>query len=353
MQQELVKTILEYLARYYDSSVHFKSLSPWKRKKKGMRDILLLKYSVSEQEKGLFIKSFPNSAVFSQENAWTLLFRAYLFSQNDGFRTPSLGILVSKKDDSIVVSNLQAVYLLEEKVEGELYAESLLDMIENGWSKQVEETTRKLAHFLAEIHKIEYQDKSLIPYVRMLYGGEFGLLTHLDLNPRKDREWEEEIIRLAFQWRYKLLESLPSPRAIHGDFHAWNIIFASDGTIRVTGVLHTNYGLPADDIAALTINFFSFAVQYPTQKELWKRLYYVFLDTYLENFHSKEQILSTLPFFLGWRAVVLSNPEHNPDGMPQVSEFFQEFALRMFALNGVCHFRKIFVSQKLYSPRQR
>ena len=330
MQKKNIKAILEYLAKHHGTSVKFLGLSPFSNEKKGLRQLFLLRYEVDGKEKKLLLKTFATTGL-PLDGQWAAMIRACVFT--DPFRTHTLGVFVDQGDRSAVIEEFRQVYLLEEYAAGELLAQDLLAVTQTGWSEKTATRVKVLAKTLAAIHKTECRDQSLASYVRTLYGGDFGLWAHLDANKSSASEWQENVIQQSFQWRTILLTALPYPRCIHGDCHAWNIIFTSDEEIKVTGVQHTDYGLPADDIAAFTINFFSFAIQHPEQKAVWQNLYTMFLDEYLSQCSGEDQrsILMTLPFFLGWRAVVLSNPQFS-QGISKVSELFKEFAQKMFAM---------------------
>ena len=71
------------------------------------------------------------------------------------------------------------------------------------------------------------------------------------------------------------------------------------------------WGEPADDVAALGINFLFYGLRSPTA-EPFHFLFCTFLETYLRESHDQE-ILETLPPFLAFRALVIAHPLWYPE----------------------------------------
>jgi hypothetical protein len=158
MQKKTIKAILEHLSRHHGTPVNFLSLSPLRSEKKGMRQLFLLQYEVEGKEKKLLLKTFAATGL-PLDGQWASLIRSCVFT--DPFRIKTLGIFVDQGDSSAVIDKFHNVYLLEEYVDGELFAENLLTMTKTGWSEKIVKRITVLARTLAEIHKTECYDQSL------------------------------------------------------------------------------------------------------------------------------------------------------------------------------------------------
>ncbi|MEM2962394.1 MAG: aminoglycoside phosphotransferase family protein, partial [Candidatus Bathyarchaeia archaeon] len=74
------------------------------------------------------------------------------------------------------------------------------------------------------------------------------------------------------------------------------------------------WGEPADDIAAMTINYIFFSLRYNDGEftEPFTRLVEAFLDAYIGE-TDDEEILEVIQPFYAWRALVLASPLWYPD----------------------------------------
>jgi hypothetical protein len=72
------------------------------------------------------------------------------------------------------------------------------------------------------------------------------------------------------------------------------------------------WGEPADDVSAMSINFIFFALQrYGAWQGVYKVLYEMFWEHYLQNTQDVE-IVSVIQPFYAWRALVLAHPTWYP-----------------------------------------
>ena len=128
------------------------------------------------------------------------------------------------------------------------------------------------------------------------------------------------IERRCLDWRWRLRAHEHRLRRTHGDFHPFNILFAGpadQGPAQGPGmtVLDTSRGSqgdPADDVAALTINYIFFALEQP---EAWPeglgRLWRHFWREYVGASGDRDLVAVVAPF-LAWRGLVVASPAFYP-----------------------------------------
>jgi Ser/Thr protein kinase RdoA (MazF antagonist) len=118
-------------------------------------------------------------------------------------------------------------------------------------------------------------------------------------------------------WRHRLKAFAHRLARVHGDFHPWNLLFADDE--RLPTLLDRSrgaYGEPADDVAALAVNYLVRALYRDGGLrgpfgDLWTR----FFRTYLDRTRD-EEMGQVIPPFLVWRLLVLASPLWYPSFEP-------------------------------------
>src|SRR5262249_54448100 len=98
----------------------------------------------------------------------------------------------------------------------------------------------------------------------------------------------------------------------HGDFHPYNILFREGVDFSLLDASRGGVGEPADDLAALTINYVFGRVAYPAS---WARgllpVWEAFWSSYLDASGDRE-VCETIAPFSGWRALVVASPVWYP-----------------------------------------
>jgi hypothetical protein len=147
--------------------------------------------------------------------------------------------------------------------------------------------------------------------------------------------------RAAFEqsmvaWRWRLRSRAHRLRRVHGDFHPWNLLFRQGADFSVLDRSRGEWGEPADDVAALGVNYLFFGVRRSARAgrarvdEPFAGLFRLFVDTYLDASGDGE-LLDVLPPFLAFRALVLAHPRWYPDLTDATRVALLAFADRMAA----------------------
>ncbi len=205
-------------------------------------------------------------------------------------------------------------FLVTEFVEGAPYASDLERLRDTGQLTELDlRRAEALAVYLADIHAVKRHDPAL--YRRRLrdtLGSGEGIMGLTDSYPPDfplaPPEWLMRIETLCVGWRWRLKSRAHRLSQVHGDFHPYNILFSHDTQFRLLDRSRGPWGEPADDVAALTINYIFFSVQRsgrlaPPFEQVWE----TFWTTYLERTED-EELLSTIAPFFAWRGLVVASP---------------------------------------------
>jgi aminoglycoside phosphotransferase (APT) family kinase protein len=119
-------------------------------------------------------------------------------------------------------------------------------------------------------------------------------------------------------WRWRLRDRGHRLSRTHGDFHPWNILFRKGTDFTALDRSRGEWGEPADDVAALAINYLFFGMRRAAARsergvaEPFRGLFHDFLARYIQASRDYE-LLETLPPFLAFRALVLAHPRWYPN----------------------------------------
>jgi hypothetical protein len=128
----------------------------------------------------------------------------------------------------------------------------------------------------------------------------------------------KEIERALVDWRWRLKGYTHRLRQVHGDFHPWNILFQNDATFVALDRSRGEWGDPADDITALTINYLFFSLQRSGELEgSFATLFSRFWQRYVKATGDEELHAVVGPFF-AFRGLVVANPLWYPRLRPGV-----------------------------------
>jgi hypothetical protein len=141
--------------------------------------------------------------------------------------------------------------------------------------------------------------------------------------------WLEEVERRCVQWRWRLKERTHRLRRVHGDFHPWNILFRAGTDFTALDRSRGEWGDPADDVTALTVNYMFFALQKTGRLDgAFARLFERFWRRYLDGSGDHEVLEAAAPFF-AFRVLVLASPLWYPNLSADVRRKLRAFALNV------------------------
>ncbi len=191
-----------------------------------------------------------------------------------------------------------------------------------------------LADYLAQIHAEKKHAPSLYQRrMRELVGHGEGLMGILDSYPHSypllPPEACEALEHAAVRWRWHLRAREHRLCRVHGDFHPWNLLFREGTDFSVLDRSRGEWGEPADDVAALTVNYLFFGLlKGAGVAEPFRRLFARFFAVYLDRTRD-EALLEVLPPFYLFRLLVIANPRWYPQIPDRVRLALLRFARAM------------------------
>jgi len=174
-----------------------------------------------------------------------------------------------------------------------------------------------LAAYLADLHAEKRSAPALYQRrIRELVGHGECLMGILDSYPHPypllPPERCEALERAAVAWRWRLRNRGHRLSRVHGDFHPWNILFREGSDFSLLDRSRGEWGEPADDVAALAINYLFFGLlRGPGLAEPFRAFFRRFFAAYLAASRDAEVLDVAPPYFM-WRALVVAHPRWYP-----------------------------------------
>ncbi|MEM2412345.1 MAG: phosphotransferase [Candidatus Bathyarchaeia archaeon] len=205
-------------------------------------------------------------------------------------------------------------FLLTEYVEGTLYHVDLDRIKATGEMTSLDEKRcLALSDYLVNIHSVKKEAPWLyVRRIRELVGHGECIMGLLDSYPPElDFVRECDLIdieRNCVVWRWRLKRKAHRLSQVHGDFHPWNVMFRGDTDFTVLDRSRGEWGEPADDVTAMTINYLFYSLQkYGELAGVFERLFRLFWENYLTKTNDWE-ILEVVQPFYAWRGLVVASP---------------------------------------------
>ncbi len=229
------------------------------------------------------------------------------------------------EDKLVPVKGAREFFIVNERVEGKDYYLSL-DRIKKGdFRKEDIEFVKKLATYLAEIHREKKEDRDLyLRRIRNLIGDCECIFGIIDGYPYPYEDYpEDRFINLEQKlilWRWKLKKYHDRLCVVHGDFHPWNVLVTDDGDFWVLDRSRGEFGDGADDVATMACNYILYGLyDKPQISGPFEEMYMTFLEEYLSITNDSEMLEVIAPFFV-FRALVIASPKWYPTHPKEVRE---------------------------------
>ncbi|MDR2720020.1 MAG: aminoglycoside phosphotransferase family protein [Nitrososphaerota archaeon] len=219
----------------------------------------------------------------------------------------------------VSVGRCKEYFILTEFIEGRLYHLDLDRLKETGNTSELDlNRCVALSEYLSEIHKTRHTSSGLyVRRIRDLVGHGECIMGLLDSYPNEfdyvNRSYFVDFEKACVEWRWNLKERTHRLSQVHGDFHPWNILFREGVDFTALDRSRGEWGEPADDIAALTINYLLYSLQkYGALSGVFEKLFKLFWETYLQKTLDSE-ILEVVQPFYAWRSLVVASPIWYPN----------------------------------------
>lgn len=225
--------------------------------------------------------------------------------------------------DLVSVADATEFFQLVEKAEGSPYWHDLDRLLQGGALTALDEARAEaLARFLAVNHAVKRHDPTLYERrIRELVGHGECVMGILDSYPHPYAflptsactELEQQLV----SWRWRLRSRTNRLSRVHGDFHPWNLLFRDGTDFSVLDRSRGEWGEPADDVAALAVNYLFFGLRkaHSTDDEgvaePFHTLFRRFMAVYLQSSGDAE-VLETIPPFFAFRLLVVAHPRWYP-----------------------------------------
>ncbi|MBI3356215.1 MAG: phosphotransferase [Nitrospirae bacterium] len=178
--------------------------------------------------------------------------------------------------------------------------------------------TAALARYLAQIHATKRRDADLYKRrLRELIGHGECIMGLTDSYPRQYGFITEDLLRSVEEacnrWRWRLRDKANRLSQVHGDFHPYNVLFRTGTDFSVLDRSRGEWGEPADDVTAMTINYLlNSLIRWGRFQGPFEVLFRLFWDTYVATSCDKDVTATAGPFF-AFRGLVVASPVWYPN----------------------------------------
>ena len=278
-------------------------------------------YEVSGKEKSLIIRTqrpLGFSHEYASDRAKVFLLQHEL-SRDIPKHVRSIDVLGVAPGEVVSLGRAREFYQIVEKAEGTPYMEDLERIKKAG---KLNDNDKKkalmLSNYLVDLHRKKFKGERELEislrkrHLRDTVGHGEMLLGVLDTYPEKvafsSKKETAELICKAVRFEQKARDLENKLSRMHGDFHPGNIWFKENGDFVLLDASREIWGLPADDLTALSINYIWFALMHRGKFDgPFKELFEIFWKNYFKKTGDRS-ILSTAALFFAFRGVVVAHP---------------------------------------------
>lgn len=216
------------------------------------------------------------------------------------------------------VAEAREFFVLNEWADGTSYHLDLERLAKGGTLRPLDRRrTVALAQYLSEIHKTKRRDDDLYKRrLRELIGHGECIMGLTDSYPKRCGFITGDLLRTIEEacnrWRWRLREKAHRLSQVHGDFHPYNVLFRSGTDFSVLDRSRGEWGEPADDVTAMTINYLlSSLIRWGKLKGPFEVLFRLFWDTYMDAGDDQDVTGTAAPFY-AFRGLVVASPVWYP-----------------------------------------
>jgi hypothetical protein len=322
----------EYLSGLYGSDVEICGV--WRlgeKKAEGVKDLkgfgygvpYVIEFRVKNEVRRVVLETMRSEGFghdFPSDRAQILLWQHSAFNKLPRHvHSIDVGAFAVDGKDMKSLGKCGEFFLLTEYVDGVLYHFDLDRIKAHGEMSDLDEKRcLALSNYLVEIHSVKRDAPWLyIRRARELVGHGECIMGLLDSYPPElDFVHESDLIdieRDCVVWRWRLKRKTHRLSQVHGDFHPWNIMFHEGTDFTVLDRSRGEWGEPADDVTAMTINYIFYSLQkYGELAGVFDRLFRLFWENYLSKTGDWE-ILEVVQPFYAWRGLVVASPIWYPN----------------------------------------
>jgi Ser/Thr protein kinase RdoA (MazF antagonist) len=260
---------------------------------------------------------------YAADRAWQALYGHAAYNSFP-LHVPSFDVgFVRASGELVSAADATEFFQLVEKAEGTLYWHDLDRLLRGGDVMPLDVARADaLGRFLAYAHSEKRDEPALYERrIRELVGHGECAMGIIDSYPHPypllPPEVCESLERDLVGWRWRLRTRTHRLSRVHGDFHPWNLLFREGTDFSVLDRSRGEWGEPADDVAALAVNYLFFGIRAMTTSagrgtlEAFRRLFQRFLGAYLAASGDAE-LAETLPPFFAFRLLVVAHPRWYP-----------------------------------------
>jgi len=326
------EALLEYLSELYGAEVELCGV--WRLGEEQAKDIKDLKgfgygvpyvieFRVKDEIRRVVLETMRPEGFghdFPSDRAQVLLWQHSAFNKlPKHVRSIDVGAFTVNGKGIKSLGKCGEFFLLTEYVDGTLYHFDLDRIKAKGEMTDLDEKRcLALSDYLVEIHSVKRDAPWLyVRRTRELVGHGECIMGLLDsYPPQLDFVQENELIdveRNCVVWRWRLKRKAHRLSQVHGDFHPWNVVFHEGTDFTVLDRSRGEWGEPADDVTAMTINYIFYSLQkYGELAGVFDRLFRLFWENYLRKTEDWE-ILEVVQPFYAWRGLVVASPIWYPN----------------------------------------
>ncbi|MFO0779829.1 MAG: hypothetical protein U0223_19735 [Nitrospira sp.] len=217
------------------------------------------------------------------------------------------------------LADAQEFFVLNEWTDGASYHADLERLAKGGALRKLDrQRTIMLARYLTQIHSKKHRDADLYKRrLRELIGHGECIMGLTDSYPKRFGFITGDLLRTVEEacnrWRWRLHDKANRLAQVHGDFHPYNVLFRSGVDFAVLDRSRGEWGEPADDITAMTINYLlNSLISRGKLKGPFEVLFRLFWESYVEASGDKEVTETAAPFF-AFRGLVVASPRWYPN----------------------------------------